>query len=298
MTRLYQKERTEELTEIMVGIGWAWGSLQTASRSRSKEETTPSSASRSEAKRGRHGWKLADVLQRNRADPGACRAPHAGWTPARLCRSRQQHPQRWRTPASREPPRSRAATEAAPHNPPAAGRCRTPDPEPTRSTRGACCGSPARGRGSSTARQGCTCVWRMGASLLGQCAAPRAAAGIQRFRLRSFRDVSRIPAPQGVSARFRAGTATWSPALRTTRNACHSPRIMDDTVRRLVTLCEILAEHTGRSISTVSRHATGSGETIARLRRGRAITTRRADRALRFLSEHWPEALPWPGDTP
>ena len=70
---------------------------------------------------------------------------------------------------------------------------------------------------------------------------------------------------------------------------------MDDTVRRLVTLCEILAEHTGRSISTVSRHATGSGETIARLRQGSTITTRRAERTFRFLSEHWPKALPWPG---
>jgi hypothetical protein len=73
---------------------------------------------------------------------------------------------------------------------------------------------------------------------------------------------------------------------------------MDDTVRRLVTLCEILAEHTGRSVSTVSRHATGSGETIARLRRGHAITTRRAERAIRFLSEHWPEAVAWPTDMP
>lgn len=73
---------------------------------------------------------------------------------------------------------------------------------------------------------------------------------------------------------------------------------MDDTVRRLVTLCELFAENTGRSISTVSRHATGSGETIARLRRGRNITTRRAENALRFLSEHWPASLVWPGDIP
>ena len=65
-----------------------------------------------------------------------------------------------------------------------------------------------------------------------------------------------------------------------------------------VMLCEILAEHTGRSISTVSRHATGSGETIARLRRGHAITIRRADRAIRFFSEHWPDAVAWPTDMP
>lgn len=73
---------------------------------------------------------------------------------------------------------------------------------------------------------------------------------------------------------------------------------MDDTVRRLVVLCHLFAESTGRSISTVSRHATGSGETIARLCRGHAITTRRAERALRFLSENWPEPVAWPADIP
>lgn len=73
---------------------------------------------------------------------------------------------------------------------------------------------------------------------------------------------------------------------------------MDDTVRRLVALCELFAESTGRRVSTVSRYATGSGETVARLRRGHAITTRRAERAFRFLSENWPEPVEWPADIP
>lgn len=73
---------------------------------------------------------------------------------------------------------------------------------------------------------------------------------------------------------------------------------MDDTVRRLVALCELFAVSTGRSTSTVSRYATGSGETIARLRRGHAITTRRAERAFRYLSENWPELVEWPADIP
>ncbi len=73
---------------------------------------------------------------------------------------------------------------------------------------------------------------------------------------------------------------------------------MDDTVRRLVALCDLFAASTGRSISTVSRYATGSGETIARLRRGHAITTRRAERALRFLSDNWPAPVEWPADIP
>ena len=73
---------------------------------------------------------------------------------------------------------------------------------------------------------------------------------------------------------------------------------MDDTVRRLVTLCDLFAEGTGLSVSTVSRHATGSGDTIARLRRGAAITTRRAERAFRFLAQNWPEPVEWPADIP
>lgn len=73
---------------------------------------------------------------------------------------------------------------------------------------------------------------------------------------------------------------------------------MDGTARQLVTLCDLFAQHTGRSISTVSRYATGSGETVARLCRGRTITTRRAERAFRFLSENWPELAEWPAGIP
>lgn len=73
---------------------------------------------------------------------------------------------------------------------------------------------------------------------------------------------------------------------------------MDDTARQLVKLCDLFAHHTGRSISTVSRYATGSGETVARLCRGRTITTRRAERAFRFLSENWPEPAEWPAGIP
>lgn len=73
---------------------------------------------------------------------------------------------------------------------------------------------------------------------------------------------------------------------------------MDDTARRLVALCDLFAQSTGRSVSTVSRYATGSGETIARLRRGHTITTRRAERAFRFLSANWPALVEWPADTP
>jgi hypothetical protein len=73
---------------------------------------------------------------------------------------------------------------------------------------------------------------------------------------------------------------------------------MADTVRHLLVLCDLFAERTGRSLSTVSRRATGSGDTIARLHRGCDITTRRAERAFQFLSDNWPEPVEWPAHIP
>lgn len=63
-------------------------------------------------------------------------------------------------------------------------------------------------------------------------------------------------------------------------------------------LSEQFAAATGRSVSTVARLATGSGTTVQRLRAGCAITTRRADRALQWLSDNWPADLSWPAEIP
>lgn len=76
---------------------------------------------------------------------------------------------------------------------------------------------------------------------------------------------------------------------------------MEDTTTTtewLPRLCTIFAAHTRRRLSTVSRLATGSGETIARLERGRTITIRRAARALQYLSDHWPDDGEWPAEIP
>lgn len=81
-------------------------------------------------------------------------------------------------------------------------------------------------------------------------------------------------------------------ASRTTAATGTAP--LDKTAAYLVALVELFAEHTGRSAGTVSRLATGSGDTIVRLRRGSTITARRIDRALGYLSDNWPEDLPWP----
>ena len=73
---------------------------------------------------------------------------------------------------------------------------------------------------------------------------------------------------------------------------------MDDTAEWLSRLCAIFAARTRRRLSTVSRLATGSGETIARLKRGRTITIRRAARAFQYLSDHWPDDQEWPTEIP
>ena len=73
---------------------------------------------------------------------------------------------------------------------------------------------------------------------------------------------------------------------------------MDDTTEWLSRLCAIFAVRTRRRLSTVSRLATGSGETIARLKRGRTITIRRAARAFQYLSDHWPDDQEWPTEIP
>ena len=73
---------------------------------------------------------------------------------------------------------------------------------------------------------------------------------------------------------------------------------MDNSIAQLIRLAACYAEHTGRRESTVSRLATGSGATIARLRNGAAITTRRMAAASAWFSDHWPADIEWPGDIP
>lgn len=73
---------------------------------------------------------------------------------------------------------------------------------------------------------------------------------------------------------------------------------MDDTVHRLLRTAELFARATGRSITTVSRLATGSGLTVRRLAEGKGITTHRSARVLQWFSDHWPEDLAWPIDIP
>lgn len=63
-------------------------------------------------------------------------------------------------------------------------------------------------------------------------------------------------------------------------------------------LIERSAAALGRTVSTVSWRASGSGATYTRLRRGCDITTRRASRIVQWISDHWPADLDWPADIP
>lgn len=73
---------------------------------------------------------------------------------------------------------------------------------------------------------------------------------------------------------------------------------MDNSIEHLLRLIALFARATGKAISTVSRMATGSGDTVRRLSCGGRITTDRAARAARYLSDHWPANLEWPADIP
>lgn len=80
---------------------------------------------------------------------------------------------------------------------------------------------------------------------------------------------------------------------------------MDSTITHICVLIRQLAAHRNLATSTVSRLVTGSGDTLNRLERRdengdpvHRISTDRAARSLRALSELWPADLEWPRDIP
>ena len=112
------------------------------------------------------------------------------------------------------------------------------------------------------------------------------------------RRLAELPALVGAAVAMKQpARAGGAPPAASQASAATGTAPLDRTAAYLVTLVELFAEHTGRSAGTVSRLATGSGDTIVRLRRGSTITGRRIDRALRYLSDNWPEDLPWPNRT-
>ena len=68
-----------------------------------------------------------------------------------------------------------------------------------------------------------------------------------------------------------------------------------EQISHIKCLIEEVATGTQRSPATIGRLASGGdGRMYARLVAGHDITTRRAERILRWLSSHWPADLPWP----
>ena len=60
-------------------------------------------------------------------------------------------------------------------------------------------------------------------------------------------------------------------------------------------LAAALAVHVSRAQSTVVRWATGSGDTLSRLKSGNhTITAERIDRILTWFDQNWAEDLEWP----
>ncbi|SHL49302.1 hypothetical protein SAMN05444414_11629 [Roseovarius marisflavi] len=86
---------------------------------------------------------------------------------------------------------------------------------------------------------------------------------------------------------------------------CAANRVMMSTSGIICTLTEVLAAHTSRAISTVSRLSTGSGDTYRRLKlrgpngsRRHRISTERVEASLAWFDANWPEDLAWPTDIP
>lgn len=71
--------------------------------------------------------------------------------------------------------------------------------------------------------------------------------------------------------------------------------MLPETILRLI---DIMASHSRYSPGTIGRWAAGSGDFTPRLRRGHDVTTRRAERVVQWLSDHWPADAEWPDDIP
>ena len=66
----------------------------------------------------------------------------------------------------------------------------------------------------------------------------------------------------------------------------------------ILCLAAVYADHKKLTKSTVSTYASGSGDLLDRLNSGHDITTRRAGKIAKWLSDHWPLDLAWPADIP
>lgn len=73
---------------------------------------------------------------------------------------------------------------------------------------------------------------------------------------------------------------------------------MNITPEHIPILVKTLCERTGHAPTTLSRLATGSGATFARIHANKPITFQRLERIYQFFSDHWPIDLQWPHHVP
>lgn len=83
------------------------------------------------------------------------------------------------------------------------------------------------------------------------------------------------------------------------------PPVPQSRISSFLILTEAFAVGTGLAVSTISRKATGSGDTYRRLgltdHEGKPVhrtTTERMERAVRWFQLNWPADLEWPKGVP
>lgn len=65
-------------------------------------------------------------------------------------------------------------------------------------------------------------------------------------------------------------------------------------IDKLLTLCSGYCECKKITIPTLSIYIFNCGRTISSLKHGKTITVRNYERAVGWLSDHWPEDKQWP----
>ena len=70
------------------------------------------------------------------------------------------------------------------------------------------------------------------------------------------------------------------------------------TLNALLTLVDGYCEATGLAEATLSSRLFNDGKRLTEVRHGADIGIRRLERALVWLSRHWPVGAEWPNDVP
>lgn len=69
---------------------------------------------------------------------------------------------------------------------------------------------------------------------------------------------------------------------------------MSITIDNLLHLSDLYAGHEGVDDTTLSWRVFGDTKKLRAIRAGRDIQVRRCERAMQWLSDHWPADLEWP----